>query len=74
VTEHDVAAWLARQHHGELDLIIRASGESRLSDMGLWEAAWAELHFSPPLWEDFSRADLDHAVKEFASRRRRFGY
>jgi short-chain Z-isoprenyl diphosphate synthase len=74
VTEQAVAAWLARHHHGELDLMIRASGESRISDMGLWEAAWAELHFSAPLWEDFTRADLDHAVKEFASRRRRFGY
>lgn len=74
VTEQAVAAWLARHHHGELDLIIRASGESRLSDMGLWEAAWAELHFSGPLWEEFTRTDLDNALKEFASRRRRFGY
>jgi len=74
VTEQDVTAWLTRHHQGELDLMIRASGESRLSDMGVWEAAWAELHFSAPLWEDFTRSDLDHALKEYASRNRKFGY
>jgi short-chain Z-isoprenyl diphosphate synthase len=73
LTEAAVSAWLADHHQGDLDLVIRASGESRLSDMGLWEGAWAELYFSPPLWQDFSRADLDHALKEFASRSRRFG-
>jgi undecaprenyl diphosphate synthase len=73
VAEEDVTAWLARHHQGELDLMIRASGESRLSDMGVWEAAWAELHFSAPLWEDFTRSDLDHALKEYASRVRKFG-
>jgi len=73
LTEEAVTAWLAAHHQGELDLIIRASGESRLSDMGIWEAAWSELHFSAPLWEDFTREDLDHALKDFASRSRRFG-
>jgi undecaprenyl diphosphate synthase len=74
VTEQDVTSWLARHHQGELDLMIRASGESRLSDMGVWEAAWSELHFSAPLWEDFTRSDLDFALKEYASRVRKFGY
>ena len=74
LTEEAVTAWLSRHHQGSIDLMIRASGESRLSDMGLWEAAWAELHFSAPLWEDFTRSDLDHAIKEFASSQRRFGY
>ena len=74
LTEEAVTEWLSRHHQGTMDLMIRASGESRLSDMGLWEAAWAELHFSAPLWEDFTRSDLDHALKEFASSQRRFGY
>jgi short-chain Z-isoprenyl diphosphate synthase len=74
LTEEAVTAWLARHHQGELDLMIRASGETRLSDMGVWEAAWAELCFSAPLWEDFTRPDLDHALKEFASGSRRFGH
>jgi short-chain Z-isoprenyl diphosphate synthase len=73
LSEEAVTAWLAEHHQGELDLMIRVSDESRLSDMGVWEAAWAELHFSAPLWEDFTRLDLDHALKEFASRSRRFG-
>lgn len=74
LTEEAVTAWLARHHQGTMDLMIRASGESRLSDMGLWEAAWAELHFSGPLWEDFTRSDLDYALKSFATSQRRFGY
>jgi short-chain Z-isoprenyl diphosphate synthase len=74
LSEEAVTDWLSRHHQGPIDLMIRASGESRLSDMGLWEAAWAELYFSAPLWEDFTRLDLDHALKEFASSQRRFGY
>jgi len=55
------------------DLVIRAGGEMRLSNFVLWQAAYAELYFSPKLWPDFSEGDLDDALREFSSRQRRFG-
>ena len=57
----------------ELDLIIRTSGEQRLSNFLLWQSAYAELVFLPCLWPDFDRAALQAALDEYASRDRRFG-
>jgi undecaprenyl diphosphate synthase len=57
----------------ELDLLIRTGGERRLSDFLLWEAAYAELCFLPIMWPDFGAEDLRAAVRDFASRERRFG-
>jgi undecaprenyl diphosphate synthase len=57
----------------DLDLLIRTGGEQRLSDFLLWEAAYAELLFLGRLWPDFGPDDLHAAVREFASRQRRFG-
>ena len=61
--------------HGlpDLDLLIRTSGEVRLSNFLLWQAAYAELVFTPTLWPDFGEEDLAAAVEQFASRERRFG-
>jgi len=56
-----------------VDLLIRTSGEQRLSDFLLWECAYAELHFSERLWPDFTDADLAGALTEFRRRERRFG-
>jgi undecaprenyl diphosphate synthase len=56
-----------------VDLLIRTSGEQRLSDFLLWECAYAELHFTKCLWPDFSERDLVEALKEFHRRDRRFG-
>jgi undecaprenyl diphosphate synthase len=56
-----------------VDLLIRTAGEQRLSDFLLWESAYAELIFTPVLWPDFRRADLEAAVTEFRGRERRFG-
>jgi len=55
------------------DLIIRPSGELRLSNFLLWQSAYAELWFSDVLWPDFSAADFDRALAAFAERNRRFG-
>jgi undecaprenyl diphosphate synthase len=57
----------------DVDLLIRTGGEQRLSDFLLWEAAYAELVFLTVAWPDFSRADLEGALTEFARRGRRFG-
>ena len=55
------------------DLLIRTSGELRISNYMLWQLAYAEFVFSDVLWPDFSRADLEAALEEYASRKRRFG-
>jgi undecaprenyl diphosphate synthase len=56
-----------------VDLLIRTSGEQRLSDFLLWECAYAELHFTKRLWPDFTEGDLVEALTEFRQRDRRFG-
>jgi undecaprenyl diphosphate synthase len=55
------------------ELVIRTSGEQRLSNYLLWQSAYSELHFTDVLWPDFSRADLEAALEAYASRGRRFG-
>ena len=55
------------------DLIIRTGGEVRLSNFLLWQAAYAELYFTPVLFPDFSRKEFDKALSEYAKRNRRFG-
>lgn len=57
----------------DVDLLIRTAGERRLSDYLLWECAYAEFHFTPKLWPEFSGADLAEAIADFRSRHRRFG-
>ena len=57
----------------DVDLLIRTGGELRVSDFLLWETAYAELYFTPRMWPDFARADLELALREFRSRDRRFG-
>ena len=55
------------------ELVIRTSGEQRLSNFLLWQGAYAELHFSPRLWPDFGPEDLELALADYARRHRRFG-
>jgi undecaprenyl diphosphate synthase len=57
----------------ELDLVIRTSGEQRLSNFLLWEAAYAEMYFTDTLWPDFSRTTLYQAIEAYQARERRFG-
>jgi undecaprenyl diphosphate synthase len=68
-----IEAQLQTQDLPELDLLIRTSGEIRLSNFLLWQAAYAELVFTPVLWPDFDEAALRGALADFASRQRRFG-
>lgn len=56
-----------------LDLLIRTSGEQRLSNFMLWQAAYAEFWFTDTLWPDFSKDELSRALEEFARRERRYG-
>ena len=55
------------------DLIIRTSGEQRLSNYLLWQGAYAELVFRDELWPDFSREALEQSLEDFTARSRRFG-
>jgi len=55
------------------DLVIRTSGEQRLSNFLLWEIAYAELYFTPIYWPDFNEQDLDIAIEAYGRRNRRFG-
>ncbi|MGM0422811.1 MAG: isoprenyl transferase [Pseudomonadota bacterium] len=55
------------------DLVIRTSGEYRLSNFLMWQLAYSEIYFTPVLWPDFSEADFDAAVEFFNGRERRFG-
>jgi undecaprenyl diphosphate synthase len=57
----------------DVDLLVRTSGEQRLSDFLLWECAYAEIVFTDRMWPDFSTKDLAGAVEEFHGRDRRFG-
>ena len=74
--EVDDAALEARLYApelGDVDLLVRTSGELRLSNFLLWEAAYSELVFTDTLWPDFGADDLRVAVDEYAARSRRFG-
>jgi len=74
--EIDEESLAARLHAPELpdpDLLIRTSGELRLSNFLLWQSAYSELVFVDTLWPDFGRAELEDALGEYASRQRRFG-
>ncbi len=64
---------LARRLGPDVDLLIRTSGEQRLSDFLLWECAYAEMIFTPRMWPEFSTEDLAAAIAEFHRRERRFG-
>jgi undecaprenyl diphosphate synthase len=73
VDEALVAAHLYEPGMPDPDLLIRASGELRISNFLLWQLAYAELVFVDTLWPDFGERELRGALEEYASRRRRFG-
>jgi undecaprenyl diphosphate synthase len=73
VSEADIAKHLYAPELPDPDLVIRTSGEQRLSNFLLWQSAYAELVFDETYWPDFGEDRLRAAVEEFASRGRRFG-
>ena len=73
VDEGALAARLSAPDMPEPDLVIRTSGEQRLSNFLLWQTAYSEYVFLPTLWPDFGEGPLREALAEYAGRRRRFG-
>ncbi len=74
ITEEVIAKHLYTGDIPDPDLIIRTSGEHRMSNFLLWQAAYAELFFSPVLWPDFGPDELSDAVRDYGRRERRFGH
>ena len=73
IGEEDIARCLYLPDVPDPDLVIRTSGEMRLSNFLLWEAAYAEFHSTPVLWPDFDDASLEAAIMAYNRRERRFG-
>jgi len=73
ITMETFGAYLDAPDIPDPDLIIRTSGEQRLSNFLLWQAAYSELVFVPTYWPDFDRAALEAAIREYQQRERRFG-
>jgi undecaprenyl diphosphate synthase len=73
VTEEMLASRLSTAGQPDVDLLIRTSGELRISNFLLWQIAYAELYVTPTLWPDFDRLALLEAIAAFQKRDRRFG-
>jgi undecaprenyl diphosphate synthase len=73
IDEHLITAALATHGIPDPDLLIRTSGEQRISNFLLWQCAYTEFVFTPVLWPDFDELALDEALAEFSRRARRFG-
>ena len=73
ITEKKIATYLYQSQMPDADLIIRTSGEERLSNFLLWQSAYSELLFLEDLWPDFTRTTFHKAIEEYQRRSRRFG-
>ncbi len=73
LNEKTIASYLETHCYPDPELMIRTSGEQRLSNYLLWQLAYAELYFTPVLWPDFTKEDLYAAIVEYQKRERRFG-
>ena len=73
IDEEAISARLLTAPWGDPDLLIRTSGEQRISNFLLWQLAYAELYITPVLWPDFNRATLFEAILDYQRRERRFG-
>ena len=73
ITEEVFSQYLLSYPDPDPELLIRTSGESRLSNFTLWQLAYSECYFTTKLWPDFDKRALDSAIEWFNSRERRFG-
>lgn len=73
LNENIFSSYLMTKDMPEVDLMIRTSGELRISNFLLWQLAYAEFIFTPVAWPDFTKEELIKAIEEFTSRHRRFG-
>lgn len=73
ITPELVQRYLVTEEQPQVDLLIRTSGEQRISNFLLWQIAYAELFFTPVLWPDFNEETFSEAVEAFQKRERRFG-
>ncbi|HMX94287.1 MAG TPA: polyprenyl diphosphate synthase [Elusimicrobiota bacterium] len=73
ITEESIARHLYTAHSPDPDLVVRTSGEFRLSNFLLWQSAYAEIHVTPTYWPDFRRRELVMALLDYQRRERRFG-
>ena len=73
ITEETISSHIYTKDYPDPELIIRPSGEYRLSNFLIWQAAYSEFWFSNVLWPDFSTNDLDKAIEDYNNRNRRFG-
>ncbi|MDZ7346275.1 MAG: polyprenyl diphosphate synthase, partial [candidate division KSB1 bacterium] len=73
INEELFASYLQTAELGDPDLIIRTSGEKRISNFLLWQIAYSELYITPTLWPDFTAEEFCQAIEDFQNRERRFG-
>ena len=73
VTENTFQQYLTTKNVPDPELLIRTSGEYRISNFLLWQIAYSELYFTDTLWPDFKRDELVTAILDFQSRERRYG-
>jgi len=72
ISQEDISNAL-QTPYSDVDLLIRTSGEERISNFLLWQLSYAEFYFSPTLWPDFTAKELDAILKSYSQRKRRFG-
>ncbi len=73
VTPELISAHLYTSDMPDPDLLIRTSGELRLSNFLLWQLSYTEIHVTPKLWPEFTKADLFAAIEDYSKRHRRYG-
>ena len=72
ITEYDISESL-QTPYSDIDLLIRTSGEERISNFLLWQLSYSEFYFTPTFWPDFSGKELDEIIQNYENRTRRFG-
>jgi undecaprenyl diphosphate synthase len=73
VTEEDISKAVYTAESGDPDMIVRTGGDLRISNFLLWQAAYSELYFTDKLWPDLTPADVDEMIRDFYTRKRRYG-